>query len=52
MVNDANEKRDMSDVCGFLYERSWVDGTIEAYYGKYCSKCVHICEICMYGEAL
>ena len=40
------QKQDMSATCGFK--------DVELYYDEYwnnnCGKCVHMVEICMYGE--
>ena len=44
------EKRDMSQECGFEYEKAWLDGDIDEYCQKYCDKCIYMHEICMFGE--
>lgn len=45
-------KIDRSCNCGVAYHKqSFLDGSAHRYYKKYCSKCVHMCEVwCMYGE--
>lgn len=50
---------DMSEHCGFKYEEYWYKANEEktmsqedwhAWYNSNCGNCIHMCEICMYGE--
>lgn len=53
------KKQDMSSDCGFQYERKWVEANIHKtlsqeewmeWYNSNCGKCIHMCEVCMFGE--
>lgn len=52
------DKIDMSSICGFkdaemwykCYNREITDEEFNIYWDNNCGKCVHMCEICMYGE--
>ena len=55
---DNTNKQDMSATCGFkdvelYYKRERGEITnqeFKEYWNKNCSKCIHMVEICMYGE--
>jgi len=43
--------KDKSKRCGLKFETKVINRkSFEKYFDKYCSKCKHMCEICMYGE--
>ena len=52
------DKIDMSSTCGFKDAEMWhkhynheiTDEEFNKYWDNNCGKCIHMCEICMYGE--
>lgn len=57
-MNNCKDKKDMSKNCKFNYEDMYIkrnnkeitDNEFQQWFNKNCARCVHMCEICMYGE--
>lgn len=53
------DKQDMSNICGFNYEKYWIaandkrtmsQNDWDKWYDEHCGKCKYMCIDCMYGE--
>ncbi len=46
--------KDKSKHCGFKFENGYLKTEKDRtkYFKKYCSKCKHMSEICMFGEEI